>query len=108
MRRFALGLAVLAAAAGSGCAADTRPVPAPRAEAGDPVRYACNDGAFLSVRFEGDVADVTLVDGRRAQLARRSAASGARYASDAFEFWSKGDAAGWTENGSPATTCLAT
>jgi len=105
---FAKGLVALTAVAGSGCAADVRPLPAPVAEPADPVRYACNDGSFLSVRFQAGAADVTMVDGEKAQLSRLRAASGVRYAAGGFELWSRGDTATWTAKGSPATACLAT
>ncbi|GLK54283.1 membrane-bound inhibitor of C-type lysozyme [Methylopila capsulata] len=108
MRRFAKGLVALAAVAGSGCAADVRPSLSPSAELADPVRYACNDGSFLSVRFQGDAADVTMVDGEKARLSRLRATSGVRYAADGYDLWSQGDTATWTAKGSPATACLAT
>ncbi|WP_020187896.1 MliC family protein [Methylopila sp. 73B] len=108
MRRFAKGLVALAAVAGSGCAAEAPPRPAPLAEPADPVRYACNDGSFLSVRFQGDAADVTMVDGEKALLSRLRGASSVGYAADGFELWSRGDTATWTAKGSPATACLAT
>ncbi|GBD47064.1 MliC family protein [Methylopila sp. Yamaguchi] len=108
MRRFAKALVALAAVAGSGCSTEAPRLRAPLAEPVDPVRYACNDGSFLSVRFKADAADVTMVDGEKALLSRLGAASGARYAADGFELWSRGDTATWTAKGSPATACLAT
>lgn len=93
----------------AGCASDPqRPAPSPATEAADPTRYACDDGGFLSVRFTGEAALVTLVDGSTVTLPRQPAGSGFRYASDRMELRGKGDAATWSARGSAPTPCIAT
>ena len=53
--------------------------------------YRCNQGQFM-VRLEGGDASVT-IDGETRQLSRQVSASGERYSSGDWMFWSQGDEA---------------
>ena len=61
-----------------------------------PVVYACDDGSQLSVRFEPELARVTLATGEELSLPQQRAASGIWYATPRHELRGKGGEATWT------------
>lgn len=89
--RLALGLALIAGpAAAGGMAPEVGLAPV----AGEPVLYACANGATVTVTLEPaangwDTVRLAL-SGREAVLVRAPAASGTRYVGDGLQWWSKG------------------
>ncbi len=63
--------------------------------------FFCDGGKSIRAVFLTTGADVTLSDGRTMNLAQTVSADGGRYANsdDSFVFWTKGNGAFVTENG---------
>lgn len=87
---FALGLAVTACQPKEEGAPAAPKVPA-AAPAADVVRYTCEDGEAVQVRYVDQDSATVVFQGRTYELARVISASGARYAGDGLQWWSKGD-----------------
>ena len=61
-----------------------------------PVTFICDDGSTFAVRFEPDLARVSLPGGEEVALPRQQAGSGIWYAGPRHELRGKGGQATWT------------
>ncbi len=63
------------------------------------VKYACANSKTIDAVYYADKVDLTLSDGRTAELPQTMSGSGIRYANadESMVFWSKGDTAFITE-----------
>lgn len=62
----------------------------------EPVTYICDDGSTLVVRFEPELARVSLPGGDEVVLPQQQAGSGIWYAGPRHELRGKGGEATWT------------
>jgi len=90
-------LLILSALAVTACQPkeESAAAPPPKAPAVAPatdfVRYACEDGEAVQVRYVAQDSATVVFQGRTYELRRVISASGARYAGDGLQWWSKGD-----------------
>jgi membrane-bound inhibitor of C-type lysozyme len=75
---------------------------------GSQVRYACDDGTVLAVRFNADgrTASVELPGQQPLVLLQQPAASGFRYETPQHSLRGKGDEAMWTVGRRAPVRCL--
>ncbi len=76
-----------------------------QAAGGQPVTYACEDGARLTARFLGPLRAVLRLGGREWRLRNTMAASGSRYEGKGIAFWLKGEEAMLEQPGGRSTNC---
>ena len=82
----------------SACATDTRSTDAARSS------FTCSDGkTYLTNSYQdknqAELLDLTLPDGKTVTLINVVAASGARYVGSTYEWWNKGKAATFSNQG---------
>lgn len=71
------------------------------------VAFGCENGVSFTAAFlvSPDAVELHFADGAKLTLPHVRAASGARYADAAHEFWNKGDEAMYTIGRAAPTTC---
>lgn len=88
-------LAAVAAMAGLGLAACSKPAEQAQAPAKAPpaapvITYACDDGRTVRASYPDTDTAVVEIDGKRRTLKIAISASGARYTGDGYQWWTKG------------------